>query len=52
MNPGVSNLFKNQEQVVRRRQRKVQRPRPRSEIREKTFEESWIDGDRLAELKL
>ena len=52
LNPGVSNLFKNQEQVVRRRQRKVQRPRPRSEIREKTFEESWIDGDRLAELKL
>lgn len=35
-----------QEQVVRRRQRKVQRPRPRSEIREKTCDESWIDGER------
>ena len=32
--------------VVRRRQRKVQRPRPRSEIKEKTFEETWIDGER------
>ncbi len=36
-----------QEQVVRRRQRKVQRPRPRSEIREKTVcDETWIDGGR------
>jgi len=35
-----------QEQVVRRRQRKVQRPRPRSEIREKTCDETWIDGGR------
>ena len=35
-----------QEQVVRRRQRKVQRPRPRSEIREKTCDETWIDGER------
>ena len=40
--PGTSG----QEQVVKRRQRKVQKPRPRSEIREKTFEETWIDGDR------
>ena len=32
--------------VVRRRQRKVQRPRPRSEIKEKTFEETLIDGER------
>ena len=32
------------EPVVRRRQRKVQRPRPRSEIR--LSEETWIDGDR------
>ncbi len=35
-----------QMQVVRRRQRKVQRPRPRSELREKTFDETWIDGER------
>ena len=35
-----------QEQVVGRRQRKVQRPRPRSEIREKTYDETWIDGER------
>ena len=35
-----------QEQVVRRRQRKVQRARPRSEIREKTCDETWIDGER------
>ena len=33
-----------QQPVVRRRQRKVQRPRPRSEIR--LSEETWIDGDR------
>ena len=35
-----------QEQVVRRRQRRVQRPRPRSEIREKTSDETWVDGER------
>ena len=35
-----------QMQLVRRRQRKVQRPRPRSELREKTFDETWIDGER------
>ena len=36
-----------QEQVVRRRQRKVQRPRPRSEIREKTGDlETWVDVER------
>ena len=44
--PGVTPANSGQEQVVKRRQRKVQKPRPRSEIREKTFEETWIDGDR------
>ena len=34
-----------QEQVVRRRQRKVVRPRPRSElIRDRGGEETWVDG--------
>ena len=37
-----------QEQVVRRRQRKVVRPRPRSELlRDRSgAEETWIDGQR------
>ena len=34
-----------QEQVVRRRQRKVVRPRPRSElVRDRGGEETWVDG--------
>ena len=38
-----------QEQVVRRRQRKVVRPRPRSELlRDRGSEETWVDGQRWA----
>ena len=44
--PIPNAVVRAQDQVVRRRQRKVQRPRPRSEIKERTFEETWIDGER------
>ena len=44
--PIPNAVVRTQDQVVRRRQRKVQRPRPRSEIKERTFEETWIDGER------
>ena len=34
------------EVVVKRRPKKVQRARPRSEFRERSSEETWIDGER------
>ena len=34
------------EAVVKRRPKKVQRARPRSEFRERSSEETWIDGQR------
>ena len=34
------------EAVVKRRPKKVQRTRPRSEFRERNQEETWIDGER------
>ena len=34
------------EVVVKRRPKKVQRTRPRSEFRERNQEETWIDGER------
>lgn len=37
---------KEKELLVKRRPKKVQRVRPRSEFREKTEEETWIDGER------
>ena len=35
-----------QEVVVKRRPKKIQRARPRSEFRERGSEETWIDGQR------
>ena len=37
---------KEKELLVKRRPKKIQRTRPRSEFRERTDEETWIDGER------